>query len=268
MPRPWAPTPFMKASAVLHVAAGGALAIVPASWPWALGALVANHLAITTAGLLPRSQCLGKTITRIPDNAAARGAISITIDDGPDPEVTPRVLDLLDEHGACASFFCIGRRARQHPALCREIVLRGHSVENHGERHSSAFAFYGTHRMEREVREGLETLSNITGVAPRFYRSPAGLRNPFLDPVLARLDLELAAWTRRGYDTRNADANDVVARLLGGLAGGDILLLHDGNAARTASGQAVILDVLPRLLDQLKRASLHSLTLPQAFDER
>jgi peptidoglycan/xylan/chitin deacetylase (PgdA/CDA1 family) len=267
MPRPWKPSPFLKASSVLHAAAGGALALQPATWPWALGALLLNHAAITACGLLPRCQWLGQTLTRLPDPARARGEIAITIDDGPDPEVTPRVLDLLEAHGAHASFFCIGRRAVEYPELCREIVARGHSVENHGQQHAVTFAFHGMRWMENEIRNGQETLSRIAGKAPRFYRPPAGLRNPFLDPVLARLDLQLAAWTRRAYDTRDGNPESVGKKLIQGLGAGDILLLHDGNAARTASDQAVILETLPRLLDELTRAGLRSVPLPQALDE-
>ena len=92
-------------------------------WPWALGALVVNHAIITTAGLLPRTTLLGPNLTRLPDAAAARREVAITIDDGPDPDTTPHVLDLLDAAGAKASFFCIGWRARENPALCREMKI-------------------------------------------------------------------------------------------------------------------------------------------------
>ena len=127
----WSPSPFLKASAVLHAgAAVGALA-APALWPWALGAVVVNHALITTAGLLPRSTLLGPNLTRLPAASQARREIALTIDDGPDPQVTPAVLDLLDAAQAKATFFCIGWRAPQHPPLCREIVARGHPVENH-----------------------------------------------------------------------------------------------------------------------------------------
>ena len=81
------------------------------------------------------------------------------------------------------------------------------------------------------------------------FRPTAGLRNPFLEPILARHGLHLASWTRRGYDTRNRDVDDVVRRLTSDLAAGDILLLHDGNAARTVAGQPIILTVLPRVLE-------------------
>ena len=89
-------------------------------------------------------------------------------------------------------------------------------------------------------------------------------RNPFLEPVLAGLDLHLAAWTRRPYDTRCGDANIVLARLSKNLAAGDILLMHDGNAARGSSGRAVILDTLPALLDLLHQQGLTTVTLHAA----
>ena len=128
----WYPTPFLKASFALHGVAAAGLLAAPGLWPWALAAVVANHAILTTAGLLPRSTLLGANLTRLPAAAIARREVAITIDDGPDPEVTPQVLDLLDAAGAKASFFCIGWRARENPALCREIVARGHRIENHG----------------------------------------------------------------------------------------------------------------------------------------
>src|SRR5690606_336151 len=118
----WRPAPLLQASVLLHGAALGAGLWQPGWWPWLASGVLANHLAVAGAGLWPRSQLLGPNWVRLPEAAAARGGFAITIDDGPDPEVTPRVLDLLDELGARASFFCIGRRAEAAPALCREIV--------------------------------------------------------------------------------------------------------------------------------------------------
>ncbi len=119
-PSPWPWPPLIKASALLHIGAATA-ALLPGGWPWAAGALLANHAVLTGAGLWPRSDWLGPNVTRLPAAAAARGEIAITLDDGPDPEVTPAVLDQLDAAGARATFFCIARRAQAHPALLREI---------------------------------------------------------------------------------------------------------------------------------------------------
>ncbi|MGE5319606.1 MAG: polysaccharide deacetylase family protein [Hyphomicrobiaceae bacterium] len=264
MPRPWKPAPALKATLALHGAAAlGALAM-PAAWPWALGALAANHAVLSVAGLLPRSTLLGPNLTRLPQAAAARGEIALTLDDGPDPDVTPRVLDLLDAAGIRASFFCIGWRARKNPALCREIVARGHRVENHGDAHSWAFSTYGPGRMKADIAAAQATLADITGQAPRFFRATAGLRNPFLDPVLASLDLRLAAWSRRGYDTRENRPDVVLGRLTHGLAAGDILLMHDGHAAVTPQGLPVILALLPPLLRTLAAQELRPVTLADA----
>ena len=265
MPRRYRPTPLIKLSIALHGAAAGGLLLQPDAWPWAAGALAANHALLTAAGLLPRCRLLGPNWTRLPPAAAARGEIALTIDDGPAPYVTPRVLDLLDRHGARASFFVIGRRVEQHPALAREIVARGHALENHSAHHLKSFSLHGPRGFEREIRAAQQTIAACCGDVPRFFRAPAGLRNPFLEPVLARLDLQLAAWTRRAYDTRNGDAGNVGDRLLGGLAGGDILLLHDGNAARSREGTPVILDVLPRILTACEAAGLHPVTLRAAI---
>jgi peptidoglycan-N-acetylglucosamine deacetylase len=261
----WSPSPFLKASAALHAgAAVGALA-APALWPWALGAVVANHAVITAAGLLPRTTLLGPNMVRLPPAARARREIALTIDDGPDPKVTPAVLDLLDEAQVKATFFCIGWRARQHPALCREIVARGHRVENHGYAHSNAFSLFGPTRMRRDIAAAQAVLADATGRAPRFFRPTAGLRNPFLDPVLSSLDLRLAAWTRRPYDTRDGRPERVLQRLTRGLAPGDILLMHDGHAALAPDGRPVILSTLPMLLLTLQEQGLRPVTLRQSL---
>jgi peptidoglycan/xylan/chitin deacetylase (PgdA/CDA1 family) len=263
--RQWRPTPLLQATFALHAGALGLLAMQPALWPWGLGALAANHLALTAAGLWPRSRSLGPNWVRLPP-AAAPGHIAITIDDGPNPEVTPQVLDLLDRFDARASFFCIGARAQRHPELCREIVRRGHAVENHSQHHYYHFSTFGPRRMVREVEAGQDNLSALTGQRPCFFRPTAGLRNPFLEPILARHALHLASWTRRGYDTRNRDVDDVVRRLTSDLAAGDILLLHDGNAARTVAGQPIILTVLPRVLEAAAAIGLKPITLRSALD--
>src|SRR5690242_14646987 len=95
-----------KATAAIHVGAVAVTAVHPHFWPWSVGAIVANHAVITAAGLWPRSTLLGPNWTRLPPAAAARNQVAISIDDGPDPATTPRVLDILDTCSAKATFFC------------------------------------------------------------------------------------------------------------------------------------------------------------------
>ena len=258
---------LLKASAALHLGAGAAVIAAPATWPWALGAVALNHALVTGTGLWPRSTWLGPNVRRLPDASAARGEVSLTIDDGPNPAVTPAVLDQLDAAGARATFFCIATQALAHPELCREIVRRGHSVQNHSHAHSHLFSLSGPRAMQREIARAQDTLAQITGQRPRFFRAPAGLRNPFLASVLDDMDLDLVSWTRRGFDTVRTDPDDVLARLTRDLRAGDILLLHDGNAARSRVGNPVILEVLPRLLDTLSEKNLRPITLRSAIPQ-
>lgn len=257
----WQPTLFIRTSLLLHVLALVAVIFKSGQWRWVLGAVVANHLLLAAIGLWPRSHWLGPNWTRLPAAAKTRNEICLTIDDGPDPVVTPLVLDILDQYAASATFFCIGEKAARYPDLCREIVRRGHSVENHSQHHRHYFSLMGPRGMTRELQAAQDTLTAITGQRPLFFRAPAGLRNPFLDPVLSRLGLRLASWSVRGFDTRVGDAGRVKDKLMGGLQAGAILLLHDGNAARTLDGRPVILDVLPVLLESAAIAHLRFVTL-------
>jgi peptidoglycan-N-acetylglucosamine deacetylase len=265
MQRPWRPAPVLVGSAALHVAAIAATALRPHLWPWSLGAIAADHMLLTGIGLWPRSALLGSNWRRLPHEAAAGGAVALTVDDGPDPEVTPRVLDVLDQHATRATFFCVGENVLRHAGLAREIVRRGHVIENHSQRHVHHFSLMGLRGLTQEVGRGQESIASVVGSAPRFFRAPAGLRNPLLDPVLRRFDLQLASWTRRGFDTVSHNPDTVLHKLTRQLGSGDILLLHDGHAARTRSGQPVILAVLPSLLQALASMNLRPITLRSAL---
>src|ERR1700678_180597 len=212
-PPRWAPSPLLYASAALHAGAAAATLARPPLWPWMLGAVALNHAVLTGAGLWPKSRWLGPNLTRLPGASADRGEIAITIDDGPDPEVTPQVLSLLGVYRARASFFCVGERVERHPELAREIVRLGHTIENHSQHHRHGFSLMGPRGIEQEIVEAQHSIARVTGESPRFFRAPAGLRNPFLDPVLARLRLRLASWRRRGVDTVKRSPGDGYSRL-------------------------------------------------------
>ena len=248
----------------IHLVALIALLVAFHTWPWVVSIVLANHLVLTLLGMWPRSQSLGSNWTKLPDAAAARNEIALTIDDGPDPLVTPQVLDILDQHQIQATFFCVGEKAARYPDLCRDIVRRGHTVENHTQRHSHYFAFMSPRGFTRELRDAQRILTALTGQSPLFFRAPAGIRSPLLEPVLAKLGLQLASWTARGFDTRIGNASLVQNRLLNQLHPGTILLLHDGNAARTAEGIPVIIEILPALLEAARVAQLRFVSLREA----
>jgi peptidoglycan/xylan/chitin deacetylase (PgdA/CDA1 family) len=249
---------------MLHAAVAIVLVLRPALWPWVLAAVAANHLLLAAAVLWPRGQALGPNLTRLPAPAAGRNEVCLTFDDGPDEEVTPRVLDLLDRHQAKASFFCVGEQAQSWPDLVKEIARRGHSVENHSQRHSPAFAFYGPWRLKREVEAAQAVIAGLTGRPPAFFRAPAGFRSPLLDPVLARCGLRYVSWTRRGFDAADGNIQRVASRLTRGLAAGDVLVLHDRAYRRGPAGEPAALAVLAAVLERIAAAGLKCVSLPAA----
>ena len=258
----WLPSPFLRLSAGLHLGALAAVAAAPRLWPAALALLAADHALAGAAGLAPRSRLLGPNLRRLPTAAAARGEVGLTFDDGPDPEVTPAVLERLDRRGARASFFAVGRRAAAHPELAAEIARRGHRLENHTWSHPKRFALLGPRAGLAEIDRAQAALTEIAGAPPAWFRAPAGFRSPWLAPPLARRGLALASWTRRGFDTVTAGPARVAARLTRGLAAGDVLVLHDGGSARRAGGRPVVLDALERVLDAIEGAGLAAVALP------
>ena len=263
-PREWQPTPFIKASFALHAVGAVALGSSPKTWPWVLFAVAGNQALIMVASMWPRSAWIGENIRSLPATSIAQNEVALTFDDGPDPEVTPRVLDILDRRGYRASFYVVGEKALKHPEIVQEIVKRGHAVENHSHRHANGFAFYGSRHLHKEIETAQTAIAEITGSAPRFFRAPMGLRTPFLDPVLARLGLHYSTWTRRGFDSVAKDAVPVLQRLTKGLAAGDILLLHDGSMLATRRTKPIVLDVLPNLLTKISEAGLKPVTLRHA----
>lgn len=264
-PSQWIPTRTVRLSIWLHAFAILTLIVCPGWWYWTLATLLGNHLLLLAFGVSPRSKLLGPNLVTLPRQSRENGFVALTFDDGPDPHVTPLVLDLLDVHNAKASFFCIAQRAIAHPEIVQDIVRRGHSVENHSYRHSNAFALYLPASLTREIAEAQSVIESITGRTPQFFRAPMGLRSPLLDPVLARSALRFVSWTRRGLDSVSGRPATVLRRLTHRLAGGDVILLHDGSCARTRDGDPVVLVVLPLLLDQLVDHGLRPVSLPIAL---
>ena len=209
---PWSPSRLVRAATVLHVLAAAALIVRPDLWAWVLGAIAATHGAMAALGMLPRNRLLGPNLNRLPGTSAERRDIALTFDDGPDPLVTPRVLDILDAHGAKASFFCIGERVEAEPALTREILRRGHSVENHSHSHPLGFALSlaGASPASSEPRARQSRKRR----AP--LRSSSALRwasQSLLDYAVHRAGLQYVSWTRRGFDGVDGNADAVLGRL-------------------------------------------------------
>ena len=194
-------------------------------WTVGLPALLLVHVAFLWGTLRPASPLFSPVLTRLDTDERV---LWLTIDDGPSAE-TPAVLDLLDAHGAKATFFLVGARARRHPDHVREIVRRGHGVGNHSDSHPThRFWALGPWAMRREIERAQASLTEIAGVAPVWFRAVVGMANPFVAASLHGLGLARVAWSARGFDGRVADPQRVLRRVERQLAPGAIVLAHEG----------------------------------------
>jgi peptidoglycan-N-acetylglucosamine deacetylase len=196
---------------------------------------------------MPHAQGLVRSARRF---ATDRREIWLTIDDGPDPTDTPRLLELLAAHGARATFFVIGKKAEAHPELICAIVAGGHEIGHHTYSHPLAsFWCASPGRVRREIAEGLAVL-RTQGVTPTRFRPPACIKSLWLKAALRAHQLECVGWATRGLERRGSSPEAVAARALRGLAPGNILLLHEGPAvAPTVRVHAIRL-----VLEHLQRA--------------
>jgi len=192
-----------------------------------LGACVflAGGLSVVVNLLYPRAQGLCDVVTGF----RARGQeVWLTIDDGPDPEDTPRILDLLDAHGAKATFFMIGVRAERHPGLVREVLARGHAVGSHTHTHPLwSFWYAGRERVRRELDLSLAVLNQL-GAQVQVFRSPVGIKNLFLKRILETRGLHCIAWSIRSGDGYSDKRETIIRRVLDQVRPGSIILMHEG----------------------------------------
>ncbi len=198
----------------------------------ALGVLFLSHMLILFPTLVANCQWLGPVVTRF---ETREREVWLTIDDGPDPVHTPRLLEILERFDARATFFVIGQRAAKFPNEMNAIRTAGHKIANHTFSHPSAiFWCLPPGRIASEIDQG---------IAAPCFRSPAGLKNLFVHPALARRNLRLIGWTVRGLDTVSQQPEAVAARIMRRVKPGAILLLHEGH--RTATDP----DFHPRCLE-------------------
>lgn len=195
--------------------------------------------------LVPTSHGFGPAIRRF---RTPRKEVWLTIDDGPDPATTPRVLDLLAAHSAQATFFLVGEKAARHPELVAEILRCGHTLGNHTHTHPQLdYWIAGATRTGEEMDRCTAALVASGAPGPRWFRPPVGLKSLALHRALVARDLELVLWSARGYDTKVSDPDSAVRRICRDLKPGAIILAHESGPPGS-----VRVEVISRLLMQLK----------------
>ena len=220
---------------------------------WAALVAAGLYVGIVLAGVFVlRLRMFADAIVRGPEDA--RGVV-LTFDDGPDPVHTRKVLDILDEHEAKATFFVIGRKVDKHPDVVKEILARGHEVGVHGWAHDRLFALRGPRRVRRDLERAIQSLEKVTKQRPTLFRPPVGHTSPTIARIAEQLELTVVGWSAAGYDgLAGAEPKKVVARIARHLDDRDIVLLHD--AAERDDHEPTASRTLPGILDAMKDKNL------------
>ena len=185
-----------------------------------------------------------------------RDGVSVTFDDGPDPLGTPAVLDRLDALGWTATFFLLGSQVRRFPEHARSLVAAGHEIAVHGDVHRSHLV-RGPRDVADDLRRALDTIGEVTGARPRFFRPPYGVVTSGTLNAVRRTGLQPVLWTAWGKDWQRSATPERVIRKLGRTLGpGATVLLHDSDCTSTPGSWRATAASLPLLADELDRLGL------------
>jgi peptidoglycan/xylan/chitin deacetylase (PgdA/CDA1 family) len=175
-------------------------------------------------------------------------AIALTIDDGPHPEWTPKVLDLLDKYDIKATFFMIGEQVPENAKLVRKVVEAGHGIANHTLTHPLWMPGLTPRQIEHEITGAYRRIHEASGAVPHLFRAPGGNWAPKVFKAIAHHGLYPIDWDIDPRDWSRPGVNHIEHQMLRARPG-DILLCHDGGGDRSQT-VASLKHVLPRLKDK------------------
>lgn len=213
---------------------------------------------------VPTSQLYGRTICRTPD---AGKRIAITYDDGPNPAYTEKMMDVLDRHGAHATFFLIGRWAEREPGLAREVAAAGHALGNHTWDHptlalrSSAQVQEELKRCRGAVEAAGVNFSEVDGAA--LMRPPWGRRRPGTLRAIRAAGYVPVLWSITCWDWRKRENAEKFARRGSKAKEGDVILLHDGTHTEPAGDRADSVQATDEILRRLTAEGYRFVTVPE-----
>lgn len=245
---------------------------------WMVAPTVAAGMAgITAYGAVhPGAQLFGASVCR----TSSVRKLAMTFDDGPNPTITPKLLELLERHKAKATFFVVGRYVRECPGLVKEIYDRGHVLGNHTDTHPNLF-FCGPEETRHELHRCREAIVCATWEGPHWFRPPFGYRSPWLGAIVHELDMRMVTWSLLPGDwrlkpvewltermqpiARNAERPKTPPGTTQSDKGGDILCLHDGNYLHQNGDRLRTLAALEYWLPRWRDLGLEFVTMNQAF---
>jgi peptidoglycan-N-acetylglucosamine deacetylase len=228
------------------------LALVTAAAAWSAPALAPIVPAVADALGLPR---------RLPPGA---DGVALTFDDGPHPEGTPALLDLLGEANARATFFLVGEQVERWPGIAERIAREGHAVALHGYRHRTLLRVPPP-ALASDLERGEQTVRDATGVVPTLYRPPYGIFSAAGLAIARRRGYTNLLWSRWGHDWRSFTNGPKIAdEVTRDLEPGDVLLLHDADHYNAPGSWRNTLAAMPRILEAIEQRGLRPVTAQPA----
>jgi peptidoglycan/xylan/chitin deacetylase (PgdA/CDA1 family) len=245
-------------------AAAAAAWLLPPGWAApAIAAIAAALVGFFVYAIAhPGSQFFIPVVDRLASDAPV---VALTFDDGPDPVVTPRILDLLGAHGARATFFVLGERAARYPDVIRRIQREGHTIGTHTQRHLVRFHFARPRFVRREIEDAVDVVAGLLPARPVLFRPPQGLRTPMFASGWRRTrGLTCVTWSVRAFDSRPTTADAIIGRVAHRLTPGAIVALHDGTGLGGGRDRTPTLAALPRILAACEARGLRCVALGEA----
>ncbi len=182
--------------------------------------------------------------------------VALTFDDGPHPEGTPAVLDVLHEHGYKATFFMIGEQVERRPELAAAIARQGHVVALHGYRHRLQLRM-SAREIEADLQRGLQTIEQATGTRPDYHRPPYGIYSPAGLQAARQAGLKPLLWSRWGKDWRRLTTpRRIAARATRNVTPGDVILLHDADFYSSTNSHRRTVEALRLIARELQRREI------------
>lgn len=214
--------------------------------------LYLSHLVYCSANIC--SQAYIKTLCKA-DTIEKK--IAITFDDGPDSEITPKVLEILDQYNVKATFFCIGKQIENNEDLLKLIDKKGHLIGNHTWSHDSWFDLFSSKKMNTEIEKTSDLLFEIINKKIKLFRPPYGVTNPNLKKAIKDFDFYNIGWSLRSLDTISS-TQKTLTRIKNKLTSGDIVLFHDNPEH--------IVDILKDFLEYTKKEGYEIVRVDQLLN--
>ena len=247
--------------------------------PWLIGvpaAVAAGLAGITLYGAgFPRAQLFGPTVWY----THAANKLALTFDDGPNPAITPKLLELFAQYNVKATFFAVGKFVRECPDLTKEIAACGHLIGNHTDTHPNLL-FCGRQDTREELHRCSDAIQKVTWAAPRWFRPPFGIRSPWLIEIAQRQGMRTVMWTHLPGDWRVKPSQWLIERLKpvasaaqaqlpkakqGSPTTGDLICLHDGNYEQQNGDRRHTLEALQYWLPRWRDLGLEFVTMDETL---